>query len=66
MQTESINTRISEEMIFPATRRNRAPKPRRRTWEDLIRDPAADHVVAGDSLCILACREYEDNGPSYA
>jgi len=35
-------------------------------WEDLVRDPVFDRRSTEHSLSILACREYEENGPSAA
>jgi hypothetical protein len=34
-----------------------------RNWEHFVEETRADHL-ASDSIDILACHEYEQNGPS--
>ena len=63
MATEFIHAHSNEGMPLPHPSRF-GESTRTGNWEEFARDPLSDQVSAGDSLSILACREYDENGPS--
>ena len=65
MATEFIHAHSSEGTLLLHPSRF-GESTRTGNWEEFARDPLADLVSDGDSLSILACREYDENGPSCA